>query len=268
MSTPVPAAATQAIQDKFQQYVLGTDAVQPAILADIREQFGLPATERLAIYYNAYRIRIRDALAEAYGNTHGYLGDDMFYQLCLDYIDAHPSQLRNLRWYGAQFPAFLAARLAEHPVVAELAAFEWTLSLAFDAADQPVLTLDDLRPLTAEQWQYLGFDCQPSLHFLQMQWNTVAIWQALNAGREPPAAEREALATPWLIWRKDLQSHFRSMAGEEHAALQGLKAGQSFAEVCALAAGRSPASAPQIAGWLQTWLTDEMLSRVRLEGAP
>jgi len=65
MSTPVPAAATQAIQDKFQQYVLGTDAVQPAILADIREQFGLPATERLAIYYNAYRIRIRDALAEA-----------------------------------------------------------------------------------------------------------------------------------------------------------------------------------------------------------
>ncbi|MES2068979.1 MAG: DNA-binding domain-containing protein [Pseudomonadota bacterium] len=260
-------SATPAIQERFQDYVLGTPEagdMQPAILSDISDQYGLPAQERLAIYYNAYRIRIRDALSEAYGNTHAYLGDELFYACCREYLDAHPSQLRNLRWYGAQFPTFLANRLPQHPVVAELAAFEWTLGLAFDAADQPVLALDDLRALAAADWQSLGFDCQASLHFLDMQWNTVAIWLALSEDQDPPPAEKAAAASPWLIWRKNLQAHFRSLTTDERAALQGLQAGQSFATVCALAAEHHPAITPQIAGWLQTWLAEEMLSHIRL----
>ncbi len=260
----------QQIQDRFQQYLLGTGAThpagQPAILDDVREQFGLPAADRLAIYYDAYRLRIRDALADAFGNTHGYLGDDMFYAFCYDYIDAHPSQLRNLRWYGAQFPAFLAGRLPAHPVVAELAAFEWTLGLAFDAEDRSVLALDDLRALAPEDWEGLGFECHPSLHFLDMQWNAVAIWLALSEGQDPPAAEQGASAS-WLVWRKDLQAHFRSLADEERDALRGLDAGSSFSDVCALAADRNPAITPQIAGWLQTWLNGEMLSSIRRPGA-
>ncbi|MES2073393.1 MAG: DNA-binding domain-containing protein [Pseudomonadota bacterium] len=268
MSNANPDSMTQAIQDKFQDYVLGQDTASTAMLSEIREQFGLPAGERLAIYYNAYRIRLRDALADAYGKTHSYLGDQMFYTFCQDYIDAHPSQLRNLRWYGAQFPGFLQDHLAQHPVVAELAALEWTLGLAFDAADQPVLTLDELRPLAAEEWESLGFDCHPSLHFLDLQWNTAAIWLALNEDAEPPAAAQAETPASWLVWRKNLQAHFRSIASEECAALQGLKAGYSFSEVCAVAADQNPAIAPQIAGWLQTWLADELLSRLRLQRDP
>lgn len=258
------SAVTQVIQDKFQDYLLGKETAQPEILGDVRQQFGLPATERLAIYYNAYRIRLRDAMSDAFGKTHSYLGDDMFHAFCEDYIATYPSQHRNLRWYGAQFPTFLASRLPEHPVVAELAAFEWALGLAFDAEDAPVLVLDDLRSLTEEDWEHLGFACHPSLHFLSMQWNAVAIWLALNEEQDPPAAVKDEAASCWLVWRKDLQAHFRSLASEEQNALQGLMQEHSFSEVCAIAAESNPAITPQIAGWLQTWVADEMLSRIRL----
>ncbi|MBV8633633.1 MAG: putative DNA-binding domain-containing protein, partial [Burkholderiaceae bacterium] len=58
------------IQDQFQQYVLAGDREQPAIAGLIDESHGLAARDRLAIYYDAYRIRLKEALAEAFDKTY------------------------------------------------------------------------------------------------------------------------------------------------------------------------------------------------------
>ena len=37
---------------------------------------------------------------------------------------------------------------------------------------------------------------------------------------------------PWLLWRQDLQNYFRSMPGDEAAALDAALHGADFAQIC------------------------------------
>jgi hypothetical protein len=250
--------ALDQLQQDFQDFILDPNGTNGVAL-HIAERPGLATSERLSIYHNGYRIRLREALSEAYEKTHSYLGDDLFYDACNGYIEKHPSHQRSLRWYGDRFASFLGEQLRDFPAVAELAAFEWALGLAFDAADQPVLTLEQCRQFSAADWATISFDCQASVQFSQLRWNSVAIWLGLNEEQTPPAMEACESSVPWLIWRKNQQAHFRSLSVEEHQALLGLQAGSSFAEVCAIAATSNPDATTQIAGWLQTWINEEVL---------
>jgi hypothetical protein len=257
----------QRLQADFQDYVLGTQREHAPLAALIADQFGLPVQGRLAIYYDAYRIRLHDALSEAFGKTHAYVGDDMFGELGAAYITQHPSHYRNLRWFGGAFPAFLAQRLPEHPVVAELAGFEWALGLAFDAADAPALRAERVQALSTDDWEQVGFEMPASQQLLALYWNAPAIWLALENGLTPPDAVGNESACTWLVWRKDLQPHFRSLDPLEALALQGLARGLSFSAVCAELAGLAGADiTPRVATWLHGWLGEAVLSGIRPVG--
>ena len=117
-------SALDTLQGDFQNYVLGVAGERPAILGAVREQYGLKADARLAIYYNAYRIRLRLALSESYDKTWSYIGDAVFAELADGYIAAHPSRHPNLRWFGADFAAHAEEALPDYPFIAELARFE------------------------------------------------------------------------------------------------------------------------------------------------
>ncbi len=254
----------QRLQADFQDYVLGTQREHAPLAALIADQFGLPVQGRLAIYYDAYRLRLSEALSEAFCKTHAYVGDDWFDELGAAYIDRHPSRYRNLRWFGGEFSAFVAQRLPEHPIVAELAAFEWGLGMAFDAADAPVLKAEQVQALSADDWEDVGFEMQPAQQLLALHWNAPAIWLALENGLTPPDAVGNESACTWLVWRKDLQPHFRSLDPLEALALQGLARGQSFSTVCAELADLSGEDiTPRVATWLHSWLGEAVLSDIR-----
>lgn len=255
----------RTIQAQFQDYVLGPADDAPAIADDIMQQVGLSAPERLAIYYNGYRLRLCETLSKAYDKTHAYVGDEMFEDLCLGYLARHPSHSPNLRWYGAQFAGYVAERLPDHRFVAELAAFEWQLSVAFDAEDVPVLGAEDVAAIAPEAWDSIGFSLQPSMHVLPMVSNAVAIWLALDKEETPPEPGVAEAPVDWLIWRKELQPHFRSVSALEAQALRGLGEGKSFSRVCeeAAEAANDDEIMTRIAGWLQIWLTEQILSEIR-----
>ncbi len=251
--------ATQTLQADFQQFILGQrDAA--SMHRHLAVTPGLGHDARLDIYYQAYRLRLRDALSEAYGKTHVYLGDELFYQACAAYIDAHPSPYRNLRWFGDAYAAQLRTQFAEHPQVAELAQFEWALGLSFDAPDHHILSLADLA--TVSDWETVGLRTSSSLQFIPMHSNAVAVWLALNEDQAPPAPEYTEQPVTWIVWRKQLQAHFRSLGAAEAQALAQLSAGMRFAEVCEQVAESNPEVANEIGGWLQTWVVDEMLAGV------
>lgn len=252
-------SALHAIQRDFQDYVLGGTVGEPAIAAAVASQFGAPVSERLAIYYNAYRSRMREALGEAFEKTWSYVGDDMFAELAAGYTGAHPSTHRNLRWYGDRFAQYAAHALPDYPFVAELAGFEWALGTAFDAADATVVTVSGLRHVAPEDWGALAFALHPSAQLLEMDWNTVALWQALNDGQTPPDAQQSAAT--WLVWRMEGQPHFRSLDVLEADALLRVAQGMPFADVCA-ALAQTCADGDltlRVAGFLQNWLAQGLL---------
>lgn len=257
------SAPLQLVQTQFQDYVLGQSKEKPAIAAVISDRFGLSAERRLAIYYDAYRIRLGEALSEAFDKTHAYVGDQTFADLSAAYIDQYPSRFRNLRWYGGEFPDFLARAVADHPIVAELAAFEWALGLAFDAADAPVLSTEQVQLLGTDDWEQIGLVLQPSQQLLELHGNAPAIWLALEKDEIPPPVTRADAPRTWLIWRKNLQAHFRSLEPAEAQALRGLAQGQRFSKVCADASESADTDiTPQIAGWLQGWLAESVLAGI------
>lgn len=253
-----------ALQRDFQAYLLAEQ--QPERLQNrIIDDAGVGAARRLAIYHDAYRLRLIEALASAYPKLQLLLGDDLFDGTARAYIDANPSVYRNLRWYGAAMSEHLAQALPQHLVAGELAAFEWALALAFDAADTPVLQVEDLAAVPPEQWGELRFKLHASLRLLPLHCNTVAVWQALDAKQTPPPVT--ALAETWMIWRREFNPHFRSLDVTELAALELAVAGASFGDICAslqIELGEEAATM-QAAQYLAGWLGDGLISQLQAD---
>jgi hypothetical protein len=250
------------LQHSLQNYVLGDAQDRSRMLPLLQDGYGIPRELRLNIYHNAYRARLQEALGNVFERTWAYLGDDAFAAAGARYIEAHPSTWRNLRDYGADFPAALRELMPEDPEVAELAAMDWKLHLAFDAPNAALLDHSRLAALAEADWANARFEFHPSVSMAVFAWNAFEVWHAIDQGKTPPPARRLARPTALLFWRSQLASRFRSLDETEHAALRELAAGASFAAIC-------EGVTPQQAGsWLRAWIADELLSAVIATAAP
>jgi hypothetical protein len=257
-----------ALQDAFQAYVLhGTqriaERVEPGRLDN--------APRRLRIYYDAYRLRLIEALGGDYETLRAVLGEEAFSSAARAYVQANVSRWRNVRWYGAGLPDFLrdTQPWSERAWLAEIARFEWTLTLAFDAASASSLSAGELAALPSEAWAAVAFRVHPSAHLLRLASNAPALRKALDAGAALPAIELRPAAVDWLIWRKGVSVSFRSLPPAERWALEAAQRGETFAALCEGSCAFAPVDeAPGVAaGWLRTWVDDELITAAVLPAA-
>lgn len=246
-------AKTQA---DFQAFLIDSTKGS-AFKSQIIDDKKVGAEKRLGIYYDAYRFRIIEALATAYPKLHIMLGDVLFDSTARAYIDQYPSTYRNMRWVGGNVQKHLQQTLPQHPITAELAAFEWALGLAFDAADEPVLQLQDLANIPPEAWADLRFMFHASLQMLPLKWNTILVWKALDNEETPPKPAK--INEPCVVWRQHFDSHFRSLDATELAAIELVMAGARFGELCeklleVKGDEASNTAAQYLAGWLNEGL--------------
>lgn len=250
-----------ATQDAFQRYVLdGADA----IAASIAGGEGIDPQRRLRIYYDAYRLRLIEALATDYEAVKALLGEDGFDSACRGYIESTPSTFRNVRWYGADLHAYLrdTAPWSEQPVAHELALFEWTLTLAFDAPDDPVVQFEELTQLPPEAWSTVAFALHPCAHVIDLQTNAPSFRKAHDAGEPLPEPTAADSAQPWLIWRNDYTVCFRSLGDFEAWAIRTSQEGATFTALCeGLCDWVEPdQAAPQAAQLLRQWVNDGLIT--------
>ena len=249
-----------ALQRAFQRHVYRpTRVMEQVVLATSRAS----AARRLSIYTDGYCSRLMDALATDYPALQALVGEDTFNALMREFVAAHPSRVANLRWYGGGLARFLARspRWRVRPVLAELAAFEWALGLAFDAEDTPLLAVEDVARVPAEDWPGMRFALHSSAQRLYLRSNAPRIWQwAADHGRKP---QPRLLAAPaaWLVWRKGQTPYYRALPPDEAWALAALGRGRGFGAVCnglRRFAGNSGA-AQRGAQLLRNWITEELL---------
>lgn len=223
------------------------------------------AAERLRIYVEAYRLRLLEVLQDNYIGLHGLLGDEEFDRLGRAYIEAHPSTHPSVRWFSRHLEDFL--RRAEpydaQPYLAEMAAFEWAQGLVFDAADEPIVGLEAMANITPDAWAGLGFTLHAAVQRLSLRWNMPQAWQTLEAGEVPELQQTETPSS-WLLWRADLLTHWRSLNEDEAWALDAVKDGKDFSELCeGLCRWHAESAvAMQAASFLKRWLTDGLISSV------
>ena len=252
-----------ALQRQFQAYVL---ALEAEIAADVADTAHTDTSTRLAIYANAYRLRLIAALREDYPKLRELLGADEFDQLARIYVACRPSQHPNIRWFGQQLPALLRAQVPyrDQPALAEMAVFELALRTAFDAADAMVVPMDAVAAIPPQAWPALRPTLHPSVQRLDLAWNAVAIWQALDRRQSPIAPQRMASPLPWVVWRKGLNPNFRSLDAGEARALDTVIDGADVQALCASASTWNAAEEVPalVARWLKTWLADGMISSI------
>ncbi len=250
------------IQLEFQAYLMKNNESNTLMQYIINDE-KVGATKRLSIYADAYKLRIIEALATSYPKLQLLMGRTLFDKIARSYIDTYPSNYRNMRWVGAAMHVHLKNTLSDHPVTGEMARFEWSLGLAFDAEDAPTVQLENLAQIPPETWGNLSFKFHPSVQILDIHWNLISIWQALNIEETPPNPEQ--VNKPCLVWRSELNSHFRSLATIEYQALEKMINGANFSLLCEyLDEAVEGDATQQAARYLASWLEAGLLTEIRI----
>ncbi len=223
---------------------------------------GLSSRDRLDIYHNAYRTRLKDVLLDTFEHTAVYLGNDWFHQLAAAYVQSHHSIYNNIGLYGREFPHFLAVQLAEDKEISELALMDWNLRRAFDGANGIVMTHDDLQNLATVENGSIRLQPVPTLSISTHHFNTLDIWHAINQDQHPPVVERLPHPIDVLIWRKGHSPHFRSLAKIESAAIACVCSGDTLEDIGPVLEKEFPDVdvATEFGIMLHRWLDDEIIS--------
>jgi hypothetical protein len=251
--------ALAQLQRDLQHHVLNADA---AIAAVVNGTPAVPAATRLAVYSSAYRARLAEALEANMPHLRQLLGAEEFGLVARRYIDAHPSQYASIRWFGDRLAHELEGSHASQPWIAELARWEWALAASFDAQDAAAIGVESLASVAPGDWGELRLEFHPSVQVLTLRTNAPAFFKALSQTQPAPQPTILEKPQPWLLWRQDLKTQYRSLEPDETAALDVVRGGGSFGEMCeALCEWHDGDEVPLVAaGMLKRWIVEELLT--------
>jgi hypothetical protein len=251
-------SSLRELQRAFQRNLISGDA---EVVDHVEPARQVSAQDRLDVYSQAYRIRLRDALASSYPRLEELLGAEAFDALARSYIDDHLSRFASIRWYGDRLAARLKEQRPDEPWLSELAQWEWALAAAFDAPDATPLAIETLTAFTPEQWPTLCFDLHPSLQRLHLETNAGTLYRQLSdsAAIDEPVALDEP--RHWVLWRQGGTTRYRSIEPAERAALDAASAKVSFAGLCELLCkwGDAQEVPMRAATFLKRWLADGLI---------
>lgn len=285
-------SALTDLQSDFQSFLLnGSERMLNRVTGTAK----VSAETRLAIYYDAYRLRLLEALASNYPVLRAWIGDEEFENAGIAYLAAHPSRHFSIRYFGHRLPEFLTATETwrDSPFLAEMASLEWILSEAFDAEDGATLGIEDMARIPVDAWPGMRLQFHPAMRRLDLRWNVPVLWKAINQNlnveknaascrcetSSTPAAENARptetlhdVPTPeageypqaWLIWRQDFKTWFRSLSVDEAWALDAARRGETFAAICEGLCEWIDAQhvALHAAGLMKQWITDGLVGGI------
>ncbi len=251
------------LQAQFQAFILSGES---EISSSIVHTKTVSVDTRLAIYRDAYVLRLIECLTSNFPSLYAYLGTEEFNNLARAYVAAYPSSYRSIRWFGDSLASFAKKYYPGNPYLAELADFEWKMSLAFDAADAAVVQVEDMASIPAESWGNLQFTLHPSVQRVNYFWNAIPLWHALTDDKALPDLHQNTEATAWIIWRSPTYLvKFYSLSAEEAWAMDALVQGVSFGELCeGLCQWITPEEVGlRAASYLKGWIQHGILSQLQ-----
>jgi hypothetical protein len=251
------------IQRRMQAFVLhGEDeissSVEGGVIAD--------KERRLRIYADAYRLRLVEVLGNDFPVLKACIGESIFDTWATEYLAAHPSRYVSVRHVGNAFSDWLNSQSKAGVAAAELAAFEWAQGEAFDSADADVVVLGDVAGIAPEAWSALKLQVHPATRWLSLRSNAPACVVAHDNDRPFPDAIVSDQPAEWLLWRRGMSVHWRSLPADEAAALAAVRAGANFGEICEFLRPwhEEELLALRAASLLKLWISDELIAALEI----
>ena len=223
----------------------------------------LSATERLHLYARTYRQRLVGCLRESYPGLCHALGDELFDDFALDYLQAQPSRSYTLATLGAGWPAHLEATRPDRDLPAhereqwpdflvDLARLEQTFSEVFDAPGVE----GDILPTAADipdpgdrdaRWDAVAITPVACLRILEVRFPVGGYLVAARRGESPrmPAPARCFV----VVSRRDYVVTITQIDTAAHALLVELMAGVSVHGAASGAGLALPEACRLVAAW-------------------
>lgn len=236
---------------------------EPILLDHVEGNSTLGPEERINIYAQMYFARLVEVLSQNFPRVFDILGFERFQDLVRAYIAQQPSVYPTIQDLGEHFSDFVAAHDVTQtwPFLGDLTRLEWLRLEVFDAPDAESLRLEDLQNIPPDEWPDLVFQLIPASQMLDSAWPVHSVWLAEDAD-QPKTIQPEETAV--RIWRHELLVYQAPMQTTQKIALAAVRAGESFAGVCAALEAVLPAEeAPQVMGsLLLRWIEDGLLAKL------
>ncbi len=152
-----------SLYDRFQEVILKGRISD--FDHEIKPNPRISAREQLGIYIDGYRVRMSHAIKVDYPGLATYLGEKLFSEYALDYIEEHPSHSYNLHHYGHGFAQWLAQR-SKDSFALELAQLEHAITDAFMAEESEAFTPQALADIDPEVFGAMALKPRKSLRLL------------------------------------------------------------------------------------------------------
>lgn len=237
----------------------------------------LNASDRLAIYGNAYFARLLECMRQIFPVLCEVFGEELFDQFSLDYLVAHPSQSYTLDQLASRFVSFLESTRPDQAegdeqengwidFLIDLARLEWAIDRVFDGPGaerlQPLdgAALADIDPAV---WLESQFEMAPCLQLLTFRY---PVNDFFTAFRKDPGAEIPAAATSFVaLSRRQFIVRRYTLTQQQHALLTALLAGETVAVAIERAAELTddPATfAADLRQWFFYWTSEGFFVRL------
>lgn len=271
MTHPLGVAAGSQSEEARRQVEASIDSV-------LTPSQRLSAADRLNVYSNAYYARLLECLQSDYPALRKALGDDIFNQFVLEYLQTYPSQSYTLSELGARFPRFLAeTQPPQEPGSAaswsefliDLARLERAYAEVFDgpgSEGQPTLRLDDLAAIPPDRWGDAVLDVGSGLRLESFRFPVHRYCSAVR--KEIEADFPEPQPTYLAIYRHDFVVRRLEITPVQFALLdaivRGVPLGAAVVNALESAATTHESDLQHLQDWFSEWTSLSFFRGVRV----
>jgi hypothetical protein len=237
----------------------------------------LNSVQRLEIYAQAYFARLIECLRAEFPMLVRAMGEELFDQFAVDYLQRYPSQSYTLGELGRRFAAYLRETQPAESIdlvsdscvspessglgfLVDLADLEWQFSQVFDGPgveNTALLDAQQLQQVAPGDWPQARLQCVPCLRLARFDFPVQHYWQALRDSAEalPPERAETFLA----ITRRDFIVRHIELSSPAFAGLSAIVGGATIGEAINLAGEFFPVEYPSatlasdVRSWFELW---------------
>lgn len=204
---------------------------------------GLAPAQRVQVYRNAVRVRLKDALADTYPVLRRLVGDACFDGVASEFLRQYPPRVGWLHPFGARM-AELCARLpvlAGLPYLPDVARLEWAWQQAFHAAGAPGLSAQAFAAVPLERQHAIRLRLQAGASLISSPYPVGRIFEV----NQPDYPDDDTVSLDRggesvLVIRRGLDVRVEALTAGEYALLAALAASAPLGDALQAALDAQP----------------------------
>jgi len=219
----------------------------------------LSSRDRLQIYANAYFARLLEVLTGEYPAVAFAVGEEVFAEFALGYLNRHPSTSYTLAQLGGRFPQHLAETRPPCETDApdwadfliDLATLERLYSEVFDGPGTEDSAAFDLGGIAPEQWPNCRLIFAPCVRPVRLRFPVHEYITAVRRGEQPTPPV--AATTHLVVSRREYIVRRVAVSADEFQLLSALFNGATVGDALSQWFAETPNGTPPIQVWFERW---------------